>query len=113
LQGLLTAEAIYEHVGMLADELSFATGDTITILESNSGPLWYGACGDKTGWFPSSYVRTQNSSRLNSTLIATSNDVDDYPKSMRYLRRKVIEELMHTERDYVALLQNLVEVPVE
>jgi hypothetical protein len=32
---------------------------------------------------------------------------------MRYQRRKVIEELMNTERDYVKLLQNLVEGFVE
>lgn len=29
---------------------------------------------------------------------------------MRYLRRKIVEELLDTERDYVNLLRNLVQV---
>jgi hypothetical protein len=59
-------------------------------------------------------MRASDTNRLNSTLIASNNNTpissDDYPKAMRYQRRKVIEELMHTERDYVNLLRNLVEV---
>lgn len=101
---------------MLSDELPFSAGDSIQILDSSSsGPLWYGACRNRTGWFPKTYVslRSSDSSRLNSTLIACNNSAlsspnDDYP--MRYQRRRVIEELMGTERDYVTLLRNLVEV---
>jgi hypothetical protein len=37
--------------------------------------------------------------------------IQDFPQPMRYLRAKIIQELMTTERDYVSLLQNLVEVP--
>lgn len=57
-QSLLTAEAIWDHVAILPDELPFASGDSITILDYSSHPeLWYGSCGESTGWFPSSYVR--------------------------------------------------------
>jgi hypothetical protein len=37
---------------------------------------------------------------------------EDFPEPMRKLRRKVIEELMETERDYVTLLQNLCQVKI-
>ncbi|KAI6232290.1 Rho guanine nucleotide exchange factor 3 [Aphelenchoides besseyi] len=114
------AEAVYDHLAMMADELPFRCGDTIKILDSSPGPLWFGATRDRTGWFPSSYVRLRaaDKNRLNSTLIsatpASSDDLgddetEDYPKSMRYQRRRVVEELLSTERDYVTLLRNLVE----
>lgn len=35
---------------------------------------------------------------------------DAFPQQMRYLRRKIAEELLVTERDYVKLLHNLVKV---
>lgn len=119
---------------MLSDELPFTAGDFIQVLDSGSGPLWYGACRqvlstylnnhflrNRTGWFPKTYVNLRahdsnnaltvaDNTRFNSTLIACNTAPDEYPKSMRYLRRKVVEELMNTERDYVALLHNLVEV---
>jgi hypothetical protein len=57
---MLIAEAVWDHVAMLADELPFATGDIITVLDStsNSG-LWHGICKNRTGWFPASYVRVK------------------------------------------------------
>ncbi|KAI6173572.1 Rho guanine nucleotide exchange factor 3 [Aphelenchoides besseyi] len=117
---LPVAEAVYDHLAMMADELSFRCGDTIKILDSSPGPLWFGATRDRTGWFPSSYVRLRSAdkNRLYSTSIsatpASSDDLGDdetkdYPKSMRYQRRRVVEELLSTERDYVTLLRNLVE----
>ncbi|VDN58417.1 unnamed protein product [Dracunculus medinensis] len=102
---LLTAEAIWDHVAILPDELPFASGDSITILDYSSHPeLWYGSCGESTGWFPSSYVRL-----INGTAPERSNSLPSFPQSLRHLRKQIIEELMSTERDYVHLLQDLVE----
>ncbi|KAI1699859.1 rhoGEF domain-containing protein [Ditylenchus destructor] len=130
---MLMVEAIWDHVAMLADELPFANGDIITVLDasSNSG-LWYGMCRDSTGWFPASYVRVKTAvdfpKRLSSNSFSSSTnsgelseDVDalieeedeltaeEFPQQMRFLRRKIVEELLETERDYVQLLQNLVQ----
>lgn len=98
---------------MLEDELPFRLGDTITVLDSTSNPkLWYGACREKTGWFPSSYVRVRKNYVDRFSDVSNVDSVDEYPKQMRNLRRKVIEELMNTERDYVKLLENLVDVSI-
>lgn len=108
-QCLLSAEAIWDHVAILPDELPFAAGDTINVLDYTShSELWYGSCRDRTGWFPSSHVRILNRSPLSRCGLS-----GDFPQSMRQLRTKIIEELMTTERDYVTLLQNLVQGFVE
>ncbi|KAI1711422.1 rhoGEF domain-containing protein [Ditylenchus destructor] len=112
---------------------AMGNGDIITVLDasSNSG-LWYGMCRDSTGWFPASYVRVKTAvdfpKRLSSNSFSSSTnsgelseDVDalieeedeltaeEFPQQMRFLRRKIVEELLDTERDYVQLLQNLVQ----
>jgi len=106
---MLIVEAVWDHVAMLADELPFAQGDIITVLDatSNSG-LWYGMCRDRTGWFPASYVRMRNDETVKPNAINTMRD-EDFPEAVRYQRRRVIQELMETERDYVKLLQDLVQ----
>ncbi|KAH7728840.1 Variant SH3 domain containing protein [Aphelenchoides avenae] len=113
-QGMLLAEAVWDHVAMLSDELPFSIGDMITVLDSTSSTgLWYGCCKEKTGWFPATYVRVKNGEVNRLSSVSTGSSEDEFPQQMRYLRRRVIEELMETERDYVALLQNLVQGFVE
>jgi hypothetical protein len=109
-QGMILAEAVWDHVAILADELPFAIGDIITVLDStsNSG-LWYGCCCDKTGWFPASHVRVKSGEVNRLSTVSAGSSEDEFPQQMRYLRRRVVEELMETERDYVSLLQNLVQ----
>uniref|UniRef100_A0A0N5AIJ6 DH domain-containing protein n=1 Tax=Syphacia muris TaxID=451379 RepID=A0A0N5AIJ6_9BILA len=104
-QEVLTAEAAWDHVAILPDELPFAAGDIINVIDCTShSDLWFGGCRDRTGWFSSSHVRLleRNTSNRNSF-------AGDFPQPMRYLRAKIIQELMSTERDYVTLLQNLVQ----
>ncbi|CAD5229567.1 unnamed protein product [Bursaphelenchus okinawaensis] len=113
--GLLLAEALWDHVAMLTEELPFQLGDVVTVLDSTSNSrMWYGSCNGKVGWFPSNYVRVRKCQmdRL-SDLSNIDATVDEYPKQMRILRRRVVEELMDTERDYVKLLDNLVHGFVE
>ncbi|VDM51316.1 unnamed protein product [Toxocara canis] len=107
-QGLMTAEAAWDHVAILPDELPFAAGDIINVLDySSHSELWYGTCRDRTGWFPSSHVRV-----LNRSPVTRASTSDDFPPSMRALRTKIIQELMSTERDYVDLLKNLVKLNI-
>lgn len=105
----LLAEALWDHVAMLADELPFRLGDLITVVDSSSSTdLWFGSCRERTGWFPASYVRLRKGATLRN--LGSAETVDYYPAEMRRVRRKVVEELMDTERDYVTLLGNLVQV---
>lgn len=55
------AEAVADHVAVLSDELPFARGDSITVIDTSSpSGLWYGACRDSQGWFPASYVTVRH-----------------------------------------------------
>ncbi|CAJ0955254.1 unnamed protein product, partial [Mesorhabditis belari] len=106
--GAMIAEASFDHVALLPDELPFAAGDVISIFDASSQTgLWYGSCGESQGWFPASHVRvvSGSSSRPSSTSLST----DSFPQSMRTQRANVVEELMNTERDYVRLLENIVQ----
>uniref|UniRef100_A0A915Q2D6 DH domain-containing protein n=1 Tax=Setaria digitata TaxID=48799 RepID=A0A915Q2D6_9BILA len=105
-QCLLSAEAVWDHVAILPDELPFAIGDIISVLDySSHEELWYGNCRERVGWFPSSYVRVLNGNPSTSGALTLSY----FPQSMRFLRAKIVQELMQTERDYVNLLQNIVQ----
>uniref|UniRef100_A0A0K0FWY0 Rho guanine nucleotide exchange factor 3 (inferred by orthology to a D. melanogaster protein) n=1 Tax=Strongyloides venezuelensis TaxID=75913 RepID=A0A0K0FWY0_STRVS len=108
----MQAEAVWDHVALQPDELPFNVGDLITVLDCNPtlpghNGFWYGISQNRTGWFPSSYVRVKNGTE-SLKFIDCVNDQDDFPQSMRYQRRKIIEELLKTEKDYVKLLQNIV-----
>uniref|UniRef100_A0A0N4ZRK8 SH3 domain-containing protein n=1 Tax=Parastrongyloides trichosuri TaxID=131310 RepID=A0A0N4ZRK8_PARTI len=109
---LMQAEAVWDHLASQPDELPFNIGDLITILDCNPNTpghngFWYGLSRDRTGWFPSSYVRVKNGTE-SLKFIDCGGEQDDFPQAMRYQRRKIIEELLKTEKDYVKLLQNIV-----
>lgn len=38
-------------------QLCFKKGDKITVTQKEDGGWWEGTLGDKTGWFPSNYVK--------------------------------------------------------
>ncbi|VIO88983.1 Uncharacterized protein BM_BM12527 [Brugia malayi] len=112
-QCLLSAEAVWDHVAVLPNELPFAIGDIISVLDySSHEEFWYGNCRERVGWFPSSYVRDQY---LTFQILNSNPSIPDipslsyFPQSMRFLRAKIVQELMQTERDYVNLLQNIVQ----
>ena len=51
------AEALWDHVTMDPEELSFQAGDIITVLTMTSCDWWFGQVGDQVGWFPAPFVR--------------------------------------------------------
>ena len=51
------AEALWDHVTMDPEELSFEAGDIITVLTMTSCDWWFGQVGDRVGWFPAPFVR--------------------------------------------------------
>lgn len=52
-----TVQAEYSFQGENNDELRFEKGDIITVTQREDGGWWEGTLGEKTGWFPSNYVR--------------------------------------------------------
>lgn len=54
---IVFAEALWDHVSLDADELVFKSGDLITVIDSSDKDWWWGRIGQKSGWFPASFVR--------------------------------------------------------
>lgn len=54
---IITVQAQYSFKGSNNDELCFKKGDIITLTQREEGGWWEGTLGDKTGWFPSNYVK--------------------------------------------------------
>jgi hypothetical protein len=54
---LMYADAVWDRVGLEHDELSFRVGDVIEILDMSDDMWWQGNVREKSGWFPSTFVR--------------------------------------------------------
>jgi len=48
-------------------QLCFRKGDIITITQREEGGWWEGTLGDKTGWFPSNYVKDYKTQGIDNT----------------------------------------------
>uniref|UniRef100_A0A3B3Z341 Osteoclast-stimulating factor 1 n=1 Tax=Poecilia mexicana TaxID=48701 RepID=A0A3B3Z341_9TELE len=55
--GQLLVKARFAFQPTNEDELSFSKGDVICVTKQVEGGWWEGSLNDKTGWFPSNYVR--------------------------------------------------------
>lgn len=53
------AEALWDHVTMDPEELSFKAGDIITVISMTSCDWWFGQVHDRVGWFPAPFVRVR------------------------------------------------------
>jgi amphiphysin len=56
-RGANMVEALFDHDAEEEDELSFATGDWVEVIERPDGGWWRGRCHGKEGLFPSNYVK--------------------------------------------------------
>lgn len=56
-------QAEYSFKGSNNDELCFKKGDIITVTQREDGGWWEGTLSDKTGWFPSNYVKEYKGER--------------------------------------------------
>jgi len=52
-----TATALYDYTAQTEDELSFAEGDVIQIIQKDPGGWWEGQLKDKRGWVPANYLK--------------------------------------------------------
>lgn len=54
------AEALWDHVTMDPEELSFKAGDIITVISMTNIDWWFGQVGEMVGWFPAPFVRVRS-----------------------------------------------------
>lgn len=55
--GHVLVKARFPFLQTNEDELSFSKGDIISVSRQEEGGWWEGSLNDRTGWFPSNYVR--------------------------------------------------------
>lgn len=53
---VVLAEALWDHVTLDQDELSFQSGDVIEVIDRRDRYWWWGRLGQLSGWCPSSFV---------------------------------------------------------
>lgn len=97
-----TVQAQYSFKGSNNDELCFTKGDIITLTQREEGGWWEGTLGDKTGWFPSNYVKEYAGPLPLSETIRPPEDIQAF-------RSVVFRDLLESERAHVAELRGLVE----
>ncbi|KAJ8941461.1 hypothetical protein NQ318_016901 [Aromia moschata] len=118
---IILAEAVFDHVAIEAEELAFRAGDVIEVLETANRDWWWGSTNGKSGWFPAQFVRLRvsqedtvedclaamasgqavsNQIRRRTSISLLSND---------QVRTSIVRELVHTERDFVKVLQDVAE----
>ena len=57
---LMYADVVWDRVALESDELSFRVGEVIEILDMTDDMWWQGSVRDRSGWFPSSFVRVSH-----------------------------------------------------
>uniref|UniRef100_A0A182PMB7 DH domain-containing protein n=1 Tax=Anopheles epiroticus TaxID=199890 RepID=A0A182PMB7_9DIPT len=93
---IITVQAQYSFKGSNNDELCFKKGDIITLTQREEGGWWEGTLGDKTGWFPSNYVKEYA-------------ETIRPPEEIQAFRSVVFRDLLESEKAHVAELRGLTE----
>lgn len=122
---LMYAEALWDHVTMNEEELCFTAGQAIAVYDIDEPEWWFGLVDDHIGWFPASFVRIPVSGDLwnkyqNWSVGKKVTDVNGMNQicgsnsstvclSKEEVRTKILEEIVHTEKDYVENLKDIVE----
>uniref|UniRef100_A0A182SJR2 SH3 domain-containing protein n=1 Tax=Anopheles maculatus TaxID=74869 RepID=A0A182SJR2_9DIPT len=99
---IITVQAQYSFKGSNNDELCFKKGDIITLTQREEGGWWEGTLGDKTGWFPSNYVKEYAGPLPLSETIRP-------PEEIQAFRSVVFRDLLESEKAHVAELRGLAE----
>ncbi|XP_014299479.1 rho guanine nucleotide exchange factor 7 isoform X1 [Microplitis demolitor] len=107
--------ALFTFKGKNNDELCFKKGDLIIITQTDDGGWWEGTLNDKTGWFPSNYVKEYKppESGHSSTKSSPEKTNQELPVYQRLNRDIVLRDLVDSERASVAELQSFVNTFLE
>nr|XP_050852198.1 uncharacterized protein LOC127064741 isoform X1 [Vespula vulgaris] len=102
--------ALFSFKGKNNDELCFKKGDIITITQTDDEGWWEGTLHDKTGWFPSNYVKEHRvpDNGLSSVKVPSEKGLPESPVHQKLNRDIVIKDIVDSERINVAELQGLV-----
>ncbi|KAK6486290.1 hypothetical protein HHUSO_G9855, partial [Huso huso] len=114
------AEALWDHVTMDDQELTFKAGDVIRVLDASNKDWWWGMIEDKEAWFPASFVRLRvNQEDCVAGSAESTQDEEQDPSSSKprhkssenkdQMRTNVIKEIMNTERVYIKHLRDICE----
>ncbi|XP_074112418.1 rho-type guanine nucleotide exchange factor isoform X1 [Cotesia typhae] len=107
--------ALFTFKGKNNDELCFKKGDLIIITQTDDGGWWEGTLNDKTGWFPSNYVKEYKSpeSGHSSTKSSPEKTNQELPVYQRVNRDIVLKDLADSEKAFIAELQSFVNTFLE
>lgn len=102
--------ALFSFKGKNNDELCFKKGDVITITQTDDEGWWEGTLHDKTGWFPSNYVKECRApdAALSSSKTSPEKTLQESPIHQKLNRDIVSKNIVESERVNVAELQGLV-----
>ncbi|XP_076668285.1 rho-type guanine nucleotide exchange factor isoform X2 [Andrena cerasifolii] len=102
--------ALFSFKGKNNDELCFKKGDVITITQMDEEGWWEGTLYDKTGWFPSNYVKECKAPDGGLSIVKTSPEklLAESPAQHRLNRDIVLKDILDSERVNIAELQGLI-----
>ncbi|XP_076632036.1 rho-type guanine nucleotide exchange factor isoform X3 [Colletes latitarsis] len=102
--------ALFSFKGTNNDELCFKKGDVITITQMDEEDWWEGTLNDKTGWFPSNYVKECRAPDSGLSVVKTSPEktLQESPTQYKLNRDIVLKDIVDSERVNVAELQGLI-----
>ncbi|XP_014828258.1 PREDICTED: rho guanine nucleotide exchange factor 7-like isoform X2 [Poecilia mexicana] len=110
--GQLLVKARFAFQPTNEDELSFSKGDVICVTKQVEGGWWEGSLNDKTGWFPSNYVRELKGGDKTAdkpkcgTLKSPPKSLDTTIISKTYYNM-VLQNILEAESEYSRELQSL------
>ncbi|KZC12936.1 Rho guanine nucleotide exchange factor 7, partial [Dufourea novaeangliae] len=99
--------------------LCFKKGDTIMITQMDEESWWEGTLHDKTGWFPSNYVkecRAPDGALATICKMSPEKTTTESPANQKLNRDIVLKDIVDSERVNVAELQGLINnflIPLE
>lgn len=97
----LIVQAEFSFRGGNNDELQFNKGDLITVTQKEEGGWWEGTLSERTGWFPSNYVKEYKGSSGPESILN--------PMEMQEHRLIVLKDFIDTEEGHVAEMKGLLE----
>ncbi|XP_013785917.2 spermatogenesis-associated protein 13-like [Limulus polyphemus] len=114
------AEALWDHVTVDPEELSFKAGEVIEVSDSSDEDWWWGSINNQSGWFPATFVRLRvnQEDTLEDCVekLATGDLTGDSRGRMNIslltkeqVRANIVQEIISTEKDFVKHLEDVVQ----
>ncbi|XP_062521778.1 rho guanine nucleotide exchange factor 7-like isoform X2 [Corticium candelabrum] len=101
VDGNVMAKAKFAFTANAEDELSFQKGAIIVVTRELEGGWWEGTLDEKTGWFPSNYVRQikKGDDEKSSQKLKETESVPEYYS-------QVLQELLESEKLHVDQMES-------